>query len=132
MFFNACCFILAMQNAGSKAKSGDKPPKIVSHLKSDYVKDGEPVTLSCRIIGMLNSFKLNTYLSPGNLNINILTRLALWFSDYCISQVMFICIWQQMVNSKDLNFRNKFSWQFMIDTVYKLQFYISETINWLG
>jgi hypothetical protein len=43
-----------MQNAGSKAKSGDKPPKIVSHLKSDFVKDGEPVTLSCRIIGMLN------------------------------------------------------------------------------
>lgn len=54
-FLNACRFILAMQNAGSKAKGGDKPPKIVSHLKSDFVKDGEPVTLSCRIIGMLNS-----------------------------------------------------------------------------
>jgi len=46
-----------MQNGGSKAKSGDKPPKIVSHLKSDFVKDGEPVTLSCRIIGMLNNLK---------------------------------------------------------------------------
>nr|CAD7400060.1 unnamed protein product [Timema poppensis] len=34
-----------------KSKSGDRPPKIVSHLNSDFVKDGEPVTLSCRIIG---------------------------------------------------------------------------------
>jgi hypothetical protein len=59
-----------MQNAGSKAKSGDKPPKIVSHLKSDFVKDGEPVTLSCRIIGMLN--RLNEpCLNSGNININI-------------------------------------------------------------
>jgi len=44
-----------MQNAGSSAKGGDKPPKIVSHVKSDYAKDGEPVTLSCRIIGMFTS-----------------------------------------------------------------------------
>ncbi|GLH11531.1 Titin, partial [Gryllus bimaculatus] len=36
---------------GSKSKGGDKPPKIVSHLQSAFVKDGEPVTLSCRIIG---------------------------------------------------------------------------------
>ncbi|XP_065220483.1 twitchin isoform X27 [Planococcus citri] len=30
---------------------GDGVPKIVSHLTSMYVKDGEPVTLQCRIIG---------------------------------------------------------------------------------
>lgn len=34
----------------SKKASGDKPPKIVSHLESKYVEDGTPVTLSCRII----------------------------------------------------------------------------------
>jgi len=54
-FFTTYSFILAMQNAGSSAQGGDKPPKIVSHVKSDYVKDGEPVTLSCRIIGMFKS-----------------------------------------------------------------------------
>jgi len=53
--YNAYFFILAMQNARSSAQGGDKPPKIVSHVKSDYVKDGEPVTLSCRIIGMFTS-----------------------------------------------------------------------------
>jgi hypothetical protein len=53
--YDSYLFILAMQNSGSNAKGGDKPPKIVSHLKSDYVKDGEPVTLSCRIIGMFTS-----------------------------------------------------------------------------
>ncbi|XP_047102318.1 twitchin isoform X3 [Schistocerca piceifrons] len=37
--------------AGAKSKGGDSAPKIVSHLESAYVKDGEPVTLSCRIIG---------------------------------------------------------------------------------
>lgn len=29
----------------------DKPPKIVSHLESRFVKDGDAVTLACRIIG---------------------------------------------------------------------------------
>ena len=53
--YTAYFFILAMQNAGSSVKGGDKPPKIVSHVKSDYVKDGEPVTLSCRIIGTFTS-----------------------------------------------------------------------------
>jgi hypothetical protein len=53
MCFNAYSNVSAMQNAGSKAKGGDNPPKIVSHLKSDFVNDGAPVTLSCRIIGML-------------------------------------------------------------------------------
>ncbi|CAH1969101.1 unnamed protein product [Acanthoscelides obtectus] len=38
-------------NVDGKKKSEDKPPKIVSHLESAFVKDGEPVTLSCRIIG---------------------------------------------------------------------------------
>jgi hypothetical protein len=37
--------------AASKARVGDKPPKIVSHLSSAFVKDGDPVTLTCRIIG---------------------------------------------------------------------------------
>lgn len=37
--------------ANDKKKTDDKPPKIVSHLTSGFVKDGEPVTLSCRIIG---------------------------------------------------------------------------------
>lgn len=36
---------------GKKKSSKDKPPKIVDHLESAFVKDGEPVTLSCRIIG---------------------------------------------------------------------------------
>lgn len=36
---------------GKKKSSEDKPPKIVSHLKSAFVSDGEPITLSCRIIG---------------------------------------------------------------------------------
>lgn len=41
-----------MENGGSKKKiAGDKPPKIVDHLESKFVKDGEPVVLSCRIIG---------------------------------------------------------------------------------
>lgn len=42
-----------MSNAtnGKKKGSEDKPPRIVSHLQSGFVKDGEPVTLSCRIIG---------------------------------------------------------------------------------
>ena len=44
-------FILAMDASGKKAKDGDTPPKIVSHLESAFVKDGEPVVLSCRIIG---------------------------------------------------------------------------------
>lgn len=33
------------------AKSSDKPPRIVSHLTSQYVKDGDPVVLQVRIIG---------------------------------------------------------------------------------
>lgn len=33
------------------AISSDKPPKIVSHLESRSVKDGEAITLACRIVG---------------------------------------------------------------------------------
>lgn len=33
------------------SSGGDGIPKIVSHLSSMYVKDGESVTLQCRIIG---------------------------------------------------------------------------------
>lgn len=41
-----------MANGDAKRKvSTDKPPKIVSHLESRFVNDGEPVTLACRIIG---------------------------------------------------------------------------------
>jgi len=35
----------------SNATGSDKPPKIVSHLESRFVKDGEAITLACRIIG---------------------------------------------------------------------------------
>lgn len=34
-----------------RTTAGDKPPKIVSHLESRFVKDGDAVTLACRIIG---------------------------------------------------------------------------------
>jgi len=39
------------KNSAKRHTSGDKPPKIVSHLESRFVKDGEAVTLACRIIG---------------------------------------------------------------------------------
>jgi hypothetical protein len=69
MCFNAYSYVSAMQNAGSKAKSGDNPPKIVSHLKSDFVNDGAPVTLSCRIIGILaclNYENINIYINSAS------------------------------------------------------------------
>lgn len=37
--------------AANKLSQGDKPPKIVIHLASVYSKDGEAVTLECKIIG---------------------------------------------------------------------------------
>ena len=40
-----------MTGAAAKEKTDDKPPKIVDHVTSMFVKDGEAVTLSCRIIG---------------------------------------------------------------------------------
>lgn len=47
-----------MENGHAKHKTAttngtgaDKPPKVVSHLESRFVKDGEAVTLACRIIG---------------------------------------------------------------------------------
>lgn len=45
------CPFTAGENAAGKKTSDDKSPKIVDHLTSKYVKDGEAVTLSCRIIG---------------------------------------------------------------------------------
>lgn len=33
------------------ATGSDKPPRVVSHLESRSVKDGEAITLACRIIG---------------------------------------------------------------------------------
>lgn len=42
----------AVENGHLKHASGsDKPPKVVSHLESRFVKDGEAITLACRIIG---------------------------------------------------------------------------------
>lgn len=41
----------AMKQTNGKKSGSDKPPKIVDHLLSMYVKDGESVVLSCRIIG---------------------------------------------------------------------------------
>lgn len=38
-------------DVGGTSSGGDGIPKIVSHLSSMYVKDGEPVTLQCRVIG---------------------------------------------------------------------------------
>ncbi|GFT55266.1 myosin light chain kinase, smooth muscle [Nephila pilipes] len=35
----------------AEKKSGSKPPKIIEHLQSKVVKDGDPVTLQCRIKG---------------------------------------------------------------------------------
>ncbi|XP_011700590.1 PREDICTED: twitchin isoform X1 [Wasmannia auropunctata] len=43
--------IKPVENAAGKKQGDDKSPKIVDHLTSKYVKDGEAVTLSCRIIG---------------------------------------------------------------------------------
>lgn len=39
------------KKGGGGGGGADKPPKVVSHLKSAFVNDGEPVTLSCRITG---------------------------------------------------------------------------------
>ncbi|GFR08100.1 twitchin, partial [Trichonephila clavata] len=35
----------------AEKKTGSKPPKIIEHLQSKVVKDGDPVTLQCRIKG---------------------------------------------------------------------------------
>lgn len=42
---------MGKQATDKKKSTQDKPPTIVDHLQSAFVKDGEPVTLSCRIIG---------------------------------------------------------------------------------
>lgn len=48
-----------MEGSGAaKGKaSGDKPPAIVDHLTSQVVKDGDKVSLTCRIKGTNNQFK---------------------------------------------------------------------------
>ena len=43
--------LTAVPVASGQQKGSDKPPKIVDHLVSQYVKDGDPVVLQCRIIG---------------------------------------------------------------------------------
>jgi len=52
--------------AASKVGQGDKPPKIVNHLASVYSKDGEAVTLECKIIGEFtfteNSIKILNFI----------------------------------------------------------------------
>lgn len=42
------------KNSSKRLISSDKPPRIVSHLESRFVKDGDMVTLACRIIGAEN------------------------------------------------------------------------------
>ncbi|KAL1129846.1 hypothetical protein AAG570_012790 [Ranatra chinensis] len=42
---------MSKKEGSSQSAAQDGPPRIVSHLESAYVKDGDPVTLSCRIIG---------------------------------------------------------------------------------
>ncbi|KRF85408.1 twitchin isoform X27 [Drosophila virilis] len=42
---------LDKQSSKRLPTGSDKPPKIVSHLESRFVKDGDAVTLACRIIG---------------------------------------------------------------------------------
>uniref|UniRef100_A0A1B0BWT2 Ig-like domain-containing protein n=1 Tax=Glossina palpalis gambiensis TaxID=67801 RepID=A0A1B0BWT2_9MUSC len=39
------------KSSAKRLISSDKPPKIVSHLESRFVKDGDAVVLACRIIG---------------------------------------------------------------------------------
>lgn len=39
------------KNSAKRQTGSEKPPRIVSHLESRFVKDGEMVTLACRIIG---------------------------------------------------------------------------------
>lgn len=53
-YYNYCCFILVLQDKSRETKSQGKnlAPRIVSHVESAVVNDGDPVTLSCRIIGM--------------------------------------------------------------------------------
>lgn len=51
IFINIIVKKIVAGDASKKSKSADKPPKIVDHLSSMYVKDGEAVVLSCRIIG---------------------------------------------------------------------------------
>lgn len=43
--------VSAMTPGAKKSTTKDKPPRIVSHLESRNVTDGEAVALSCRIIG---------------------------------------------------------------------------------
>lgn len=47
-----CIFVVNEKTDTNKTNSsGDHAPKIVDHLNSMYVTDGEPVKLQCRIIG---------------------------------------------------------------------------------
>lgn len=46
-----CFSAMDAATAASKVSLGDKPPKIVNHLASCYSKDGEAVTLECKIVG---------------------------------------------------------------------------------
>lgn len=48
-----------------KAKTGDKPPRIVDHAQSQIVNDGDAVTLSCRYVFKLE-IELNDINKDGN------------------------------------------------------------------
>ena len=41
----------AMESAPKKGASGEVPPRVVEHIQSKVVKDGDAVTLSCKLTG---------------------------------------------------------------------------------
>lgn len=51
-----------MPDSTAPLKPGEKDsaPRIVSHVKSEFVKDGDPVVLSVRIIGNLSLYLVHT------------------------------------------------------------------------
>jgi len=43
--------VTAMESAPKRGEAGGEPPRVVEHIKSDVVKDGDAVTLTCRLSG---------------------------------------------------------------------------------
>lgn len=56
IIIHSCVSALPNTTVPLKPGEKDKPPRIVSHLQSDFVKDGDPVVLSVRIIGMIRIY----------------------------------------------------------------------------
>ena len=40
-----------MESAPKKGASGEVPPRVVEHIQSKVVKDGDAVTLTCKLTG---------------------------------------------------------------------------------